>query len=45
MPIKENMSIVIKNFPFSVLLFVDVVGLTNDESFKGTHPDVFCMIV
>jgi len=37
----ENVSIAIKNFPFSVLVFMCVVGLISDDSFKATHHVVF----
>ena len=36
--VKENTSIAMTNFPFSVLVFVDVAGLTSDDNFRSDIP-------
>jgi hypothetical protein len=36
--VKENTSIAMTNFPFSVLVSVDVAGLTSDDNFRSDIP-------
>ena len=39
--VKENISIAIKYFTFSVLVFIDVLNMTSGDDIKARHPAVF----